>query len=67
MQTIKTGRHMGVSRPILPPMPWHFYRNLTEEDLRLDLRLSAHDPAGAQPGPAADAAGDGLRVSDRGR
>ena len=33
MQTIKTGRHMGVSRPILPPMPWHFYRNLTEEDL----------------------------------
>jgi hypothetical protein len=24
---------MGVSRPILPPMPWHFYRNLTEEDL----------------------------------
>jgi mono/diheme cytochrome c family protein len=34
VQTIKTGRHMGVSRPILPPMPWHFYRNLTDEDLR---------------------------------
>jgi hypothetical protein len=33
VQAIKTGRHMGVSRPILPPMPWHFYRNLTEEDL----------------------------------
>ena len=34
VQTIKTGRHMGVSRPILPPMPWQFYRNLTDEDLR---------------------------------
>ena len=33
VQAIKTGRHMGVSRPILPPMPWHFYRNLTDEDL----------------------------------
>jgi mono/diheme cytochrome c family protein len=34
VQTLKTGRHMGVSRPILPPMPWYFYRNLTDEDLR---------------------------------
>jgi mono/diheme cytochrome c family protein len=34
VQTIKTGRHMGVSRPILPPMPWQFYRNLTDDDLR---------------------------------
>lgn len=34
VQAIKTGRHMGVSRPILPPMPWHFYRNLVDEDLR---------------------------------
>ena len=25
---------MGVSRPILPPMPWQMYRNLTDEDLR---------------------------------
>ena len=31
---LRTGRHMGVSRPILPPMPWQFYRNLTDEDLR---------------------------------
>jgi mono/diheme cytochrome c family protein len=33
VRAIKTGRHMGVSRPILPPMPWEMYRNLTEEDL----------------------------------
>jgi hypothetical protein len=34
VKALKTGRHMGVSRPILPPMPWQFFRNLTEEDLR---------------------------------
>lgn len=32
-KAIRTGRHMGVARPILPPMPWMFYRNLTDEDL----------------------------------
>jgi mono/diheme cytochrome c family protein len=31
---IRTGRHMGVARPILPPMPWPAYRNLTDEDLK---------------------------------
>ncbi len=31
---IKTGRHMGTSRPINPPMPWPSYRNFDEEDLR---------------------------------
>ena len=34
VKTIKTGRHMGVARPILPPMPWEMYRNMTEDDLR---------------------------------
>jgi hypothetical protein len=34
VQTLRTGRHMGVSRPILPPMPWQFYRNLSDQDLR---------------------------------
>jgi mono/diheme cytochrome c family protein len=31
--SIKTGKHMGASRPILPPMPWPAYRNLSDEDL----------------------------------
>jgi hypothetical protein len=31
---IRTGRHMGVSRPIAPPMPWAVYRNFTDEDLK---------------------------------
>ena len=34
VQALRTGRHMGVSRPILPPMPWGAFRNLNDEDLR---------------------------------
>ena len=34
MQTIRTGRHWGVSRPILPPMPWFNYAKMTDEDLK---------------------------------
>ena len=31
---IRTGKHMGQSRPIMPPMPWPAYRHMTDEDLR---------------------------------
>jgi hypothetical protein len=31
--TIRNGRHWGVGRPILPPMPWFNYREMTDEDL----------------------------------
>lgn len=34
MNAIRDGKHMGVSRPIMPPMPWPVYRNLTDEDLK---------------------------------
>src|SRR5262245_7822554 len=34
VRALRTGRHMGVSRPILPPMPWGSFRNLADEDLR---------------------------------
>jgi len=34
IKTIRTGRHWGVSRPILPPMPWFNYRQMTDDDLR---------------------------------
>lgn len=33
IRTIRTGRHWGVSRPILPPMPWQNFRHMTDEDL----------------------------------
>jgi hypothetical protein len=34
VNAIKQGKHMGTSRPILPPMPWNEYRHLPDEDLK---------------------------------
>jgi len=34
IQALRTGRHEGQGRPILPPMPYPQYRNATDEDLR---------------------------------
>jgi mono/diheme cytochrome c family protein len=34
IKTLRTGKHWGVSRPILPPMPWQNLRQMKEEDLR---------------------------------
>jgi mono/diheme cytochrome c family protein len=34
IKAIRTGKHMGVSRPILPPMPWEVYSQMTDEDLK---------------------------------
>jgi mono/diheme cytochrome c family protein len=31
---IKTGKHLGTSRPIMPPMPWQAYSHLSEKDLK---------------------------------
>jgi mono/diheme cytochrome c family protein len=32
--TLRTGRHEGKGRALLPPMPWPMIRHLTDEDLR---------------------------------
>src|ERR1043165_2102526 len=34
IKTMRTGRHMGVSRPLLPPMPWQNLNPLPDEDLK---------------------------------
>jgi mono/diheme cytochrome c family protein len=34
IQTMRTGRHQGQGRPILPPMPWPAYGNMTDDDLK---------------------------------
>ena len=34
MDTIRNGKHQGIGRPILPPMPWPMYRNATDDDLK---------------------------------
>ena len=31
---LKEGKHFGGSRPIMPPMPWEMYKNMTDEDLK---------------------------------
>lgn len=32
--TMRTGKHLGVGRPVLPPMPWPSVGGLTDADLR---------------------------------
>jgi len=34
VEAIKNGKHMGKGRQILPPMPWNWYGQLPEEDLK---------------------------------
>jgi hypothetical protein len=34
IETMRTGRHWGKSRPILPPMPWQNLNSLPDEDLK---------------------------------
>jgi hypothetical protein len=34
IDTIRTGRHLGRGRQILPPMPWFNYAEMTDDDLR---------------------------------
>jgi mono/diheme cytochrome c family protein len=34
IQALRTGRHLGHGRQILPPMPWSVYGKMTDEDLK---------------------------------
>lgn len=34
VDAIKTGKHYDGSRPIMPPMPWQAFSNLSEDDLK---------------------------------
>jgi hypothetical protein len=34
VRAMRTGRHMGTSRPIMPPMPWQNIGKLTDDDLK---------------------------------
>jgi hypothetical protein len=33
INSFRTGKYMGISRPILPPMPWNWYGHETDQDL----------------------------------
>jgi Cytochrome c len=34
VNALRTGKHMGTSRPLMPPMPWQAYSQLNDEDLK---------------------------------
>ncbi len=34
VKALRTGQHWGTSRPILPPMPWQWISQMTDEDLK---------------------------------
>ena len=34
LSAMKSGAHLGSSRPILPPMPWQMYAQLSDDDLK---------------------------------
>jgi len=34
IKALKSGKHLGTSRDILPPMPWNWYSQLSDEDLK---------------------------------
>jgi mono/diheme cytochrome c family protein len=34
MQAMRTGKHAGGGRPVLPPMPWYNYARMSDDDLR---------------------------------
>jgi cytochrome c553 len=63
IKAIRTGKHMGVSRPILPPMPWQVYSQMTDQDLKAIYAYLRTIPAinnptpdpGAPPAPPAPA------------
>ncbi|HKF43832.1 MAG TPA: diheme cytochrome c-553 [Thermoanaerobaculia bacterium] len=65
LKAMKTGKHMGTSRPIQPPMPWPWYSKASDEDLKAVFAylqsipaISNHvpdyePPAGPPPGAPA--------------
>lgn len=45
IQAMRTGRHVGVARPILPPMPWQAVGALPDKDLRAVYAYLMAQPA----------------------
>jgi hypothetical protein len=45
VNAMRTGKHLGTGRPILPPMPWPGYGKMTDEDLRSLFAYLTSQPA----------------------
>lgn len=51
IKAIRTGKHMGVARPILPPMPWEVYSQMSDADLKAIYAYLRTIPAIENPTP----------------
>jgi len=51
IQAMRTGKHLGAGRPILPPMPWQSVGSLPEKDLRALFAYLKAQPAVKNPVP----------------
>jgi hypothetical protein len=51
VNALRSGKHQGAGRPILPPMPWNWYRNMTDEDLKAVFEYLQSLPAIKNPVP----------------
>ena len=58
LQTIRTGRHLGRGREVLPPMPIPVYRQMSDQDLKAIFAYLKSIPAirNSVPDPLAPAA-----------
>lgn len=45
VNALRTGRHAGAGRPIMPPMPWPAYRNFSDADLKAMYHYLRSRPA----------------------
>jgi hypothetical protein len=55
IKAMRTGKHMGEGRPILPPMPWEFVGDMSDDDLKALFAYLKSRPAmkNAVPQPVA--------------
>lgn len=61
IQAMRTGKHMGAGRPILPPMPWQNVAQMTDEDIKAVFAFLKSTPPikNKVPEPQPPAAGAG--------
>ncbi|HEY8041261.1 MAG TPA: hypothetical protein VIF15_15750 [Polyangiaceae bacterium] len=52
--TMRTGKHAGIGRPVLPPMPWMDLNELSDEDLGAIFAYLRTVPAVSNPVPPPD-------------
>ena len=45
IQAMRTGKHLGVGRPIVPPMPWQSVGTLSDKDLQAIFAYRMSRPA----------------------